>query len=136
MEPEENKFKNNGLLINKAFFGKNTVLKIQYHKEKKQAYIHAGKKTLDAKWTWNKVKFSDSELGMILNVLSGKTEKISFFHKFNGNKKQIWINKDNGILFFKIDDISKSLTLGEQEVMKILLQKIILMMNLESKSDW
>ena len=121
-------YKNNNLIINKAFMSKNNALKIQYNKDVNQIFIHAGKKD-NEKWVWIKTKFSDSEIGDILRVLNGQTDKCSFFHQFNGNTTRTWINKKDGFVFFKIEDISKALNSGEQEVLKVLLNKIILLSN-------
>jgi len=121
-------FKNDSLIINKAFLSKNNALKIQYNKDVNQIYIHAGKKDND-KWIWIKSKFSDSEIGEILRVLNGQTDKCSFFHKYNDNTTRTWVNKKNGFIFFKIEDISKALNSGEQEVMRVLLEKVILLCN-------
>jgi hypothetical protein len=123
-------YKNNGLIINKAFMSKNNALKIQYNKNTNQIYIHAGKKD-NYKWVWIKSKFSDSEIGEILRVLDGQTDKCSFFHQFNGNTTRTWINKKDGFIFVKIEDISKALNSGEQEVMKVLLEKVILLANIK-----
>jgi hypothetical protein len=109
---------------------KNNALKIQYNKNTNQIYIHAGKKD-NYKWVWIKSKFSDSEIGEILRVLDGQTDKCSFFHQFNGNTTRTWINKKDGFIFVKIEDISKALNSGEQEVMKVLLEKVILLANIK-----
>lgn len=110
---------------------KNNALKIQYNKDKNQIFFHAGKKDND-KWNWIRSKFSDSEIGEILRVLNGKIDKCSFYHQYNGKAKRTWINKKNGYLFFKIEDISKALNSGEQEVMKVLLEKVILLANVNN----
>lgn len=124
-------FKNNSLIINKAFMSKNNALKIQYNKSVNQIYFHAGKKETD-KWSWIKTKFIDSEIGEILRVLNGGIDKCSFYHQFNGKSTRTWINKKNEFVFFKIEGISKALNTGEQEVMKILLRKIIVLCNVNN----
>ena len=49
--------------------------------------------------------------------------------KYNDNTTRTWVNKKNGFIFFKIEDISKALNSGEQEVMRVLLEKVILLCN-------
>jgi len=121
-------FKNDSLVINKAFMSKKNALKIQYNKDVNQIYIHAGKKDTE-KWVWIKSKFADSEIGEILRILDGQIDKCSFFHQYNRKATRTWINKKNGFIFFKVEDISKALNSGEQEVMKVLLRKIIVLAN-------
>lgn len=121
-------FKDSGLVINKAFMSKNNALKLQYNKNTNQIFIHIGK-NIGEKWEWKKSKYSDTEIGDILRVIDGKEEKCSFFHKFKDNTTRTWVNKKDGFLFFKIEDNSKALSAGEQEVMKVLLEKVILLSN-------
>ena len=118
------------LLINKAFMSKAGSLKIQVNTKTKSIYLHAGKKQADDTWSWEKTKIDDSECGAILNVLKGRIDKISFFHKFNDNQKRTWINKDNnGLFWIRIEDYKKSLNPGEQTVFEILLEQAIVACN-------
>lgn len=89
-------FKNNSLIINKAFMSKNNALKIQYNKSVNQIYLHAGRKETD-KWSWIKSKFSDSEIGEILRVLNGEIDKCSFYLRIS--RQCHFVKKD--ILFTK-----------------------------------
>jgi len=118
----------NQLVVNKAFLSKSTALKIQYNQTVNQIYLHAGKKQTD-KWVWIRSKFSDAELGDILRVLHGQADSCSFFHRYNGHTTRTWVNKKDGYVFVKIEDISKALNTGEQEVLKVLLQQIIWLAN-------
>jgi hypothetical protein len=120
----------NPITINKAFFGKDNCLKIIYNKERKECYFHFGI-SLNKQYTWKKLKFNDAELGSILLVLYGRKPSIAFFHKYNDSTTQIWVNRQNEFVFVKIKELSKSLNEGEQEVMRILLEHIVLDMNRE-----
>ena len=121
---------NNNLAINKAFFGRENCLKLTLNR-KGECYMHFGipdKKTKS--WSWKKLKFNDSELGSMLLVLAGKKKSAAFFHSYNNIKTQIWINRENDFVFLKIKDMSKSLSIGEQEVLRVILEYIIIRMNL------
>ena len=117
----------NKLKLDKAFFGKINCLKIQMN-QKDEIYFHIGI-SKDSKWNWIKVKMNDSELGEIINLLKKENGKSSFFHSFNENKTQIWCNKSNTGFSIKIKDISKNLTLGESEVLRIILEESIKIKN-------
>ncbi len=120
----------NQLVLNKAFMSKTGCLKLQYNEQTKSIYLHAGKKNGDDSWSWMKTKISDDEAAEILNVLKGKTDKISFFHKFNNVSKRTWVNKDDkGLLWVRIEDFRKQLTTGEQTVFEILLERAIVASN-------
>ena len=118
------------IAINRAFFGNQNCLKIMLNANK-ECYMHWGKKE-NEKYKWYKIKFQDTELGQIYDVLDGKLPQVSFYHTFNGNKRQVWIRKveGNGAAFFKIDEMTKSLSAGEIIVMKMLIVHIIVLMNL------
>lgn len=121
----------NQLLINKAFFGKDNCLKITLN-QKGECYMHFGiadKKS--GSWVWKKIKFNDSELGSILLVLAGKQKSASFFHAYNNANTQIWVNRDKDFVFLKVKEMSKSLSIGEQEVLRVLIEHMILRMNLK-----
>lgn len=116
-------------IINKAFFGKNNCLKAGLT-DTGDFYFEFGK-TADTKtWTWKKVKMNDDELGQILCVLEEKKDSVSFFHDFKGDKTQIWINKKDEFLFIKVKELSKSLSQGEQLVLRELIRYSILRMNM------
>lgn len=117
-------------MINKAFFGKNNCLKITLNQQN-ECYFHFGLAGKDNQWAWKKIKFNDAELGLMLLVLKNQKKSVAFFHSFNGKKTQIWMNRDNEFVFLKIKEMSKSLTEGEQEVLKILIEQIIIKMNNE-----
>lgn len=118
------------LLLNKAFFGKNNCLKITLNMDK-DCYFHFGvlKNEQQNSWEWKKVKFNDMELGEMINVLDNKKPSVSFFHKFNGGQTQIWVNKSEKYFFIKVKELSKSLSEGEQAVLKVLLERLIWIMN-------
>ena len=111
------------LLVNKSFFGKENCLKIQLNNEK-ECYFHFGIGK-NNEWIWHKIKMNDIELGEIIQVLQGKKPSVAFFHKINGSDRQIWVNKKDKYFFIKIKELSKSLSEGEQEVLRILLENII-----------
>lgn len=115
----------NLLKVDKAFFGKINCLKVQMNADN-EIYFHIG--LLNAKtqiWSWNKVKMSDSELGEIISVLRKDEAKCSFFHSFSEKKTQIWCNKTKESFSIKIGEVSKNLTAGEFEVLRIILEKCI-----------
>ena len=111
------------LFYNKAFFGKTSCLKITQNTFG-EVYFHFG---LDNKgWTWKKVKFSDSELAQIIQVLKGTSNSVSFFHKFNNENTQIWINRRDDSVNFKTKHSSRTLFNGELLVLEIMLTNCIL----------
>jgi len=71
----------------------------------------------------------DNELAEIVRVLLGKVTQVSFFHKYNGNDTQIWVNKKDKYFFIKVKELSKSFSTGEREVLRVLLENIIWKMN-------
>jgi hypothetical protein len=115
-------------ILNKAFFGKINCLKILMNTEG-EVYFHLGLKDSKDVWNWKKVKMSDSELGDIVNVLNQKESKCSFYHSFKDVKTQIWCNKSENSFNIKIGDASKNLTIGEFEVLRILIEKCVIKMN-------
>lgn len=116
---------NNSISYSKTFFSKNSALKVMFNKETKRIYCNIGKKNNDI-WQWKKIKLNCVEAGKIIRVLAGKLENTSFIHKFNDVLTKIWVNKKEDTIFFRVEDISKSLNEGEQEVLKILLERMIL----------
>jgi len=116
-------------ILSKAFFGKNNCLKAGLN-DQKDFYFEFGKTTDKKIWTWKKVKMNDDELGQILCVLEEKKNSVSFFHDFKGDKTQIWINKKEDVLFVKVKELSKSLSIGEQYVLRELIKYSILRMNM------
>ncbi|MCD4739589.1 hypothetical protein K8R43_00195 [archaeon] len=110
--------------MKKAFFGKNSCLKIQENQG--VVYFHMGKKNVD-NWAWEKLKMSDVELGEIIRVLNGRSERWSTVHVFNKNQNKIWVDpaSDGKAIFFKINDVTKAMSPGEQECMRILLEHCI-----------
>lgn len=112
------------LLFNKAFFGKTTCLKVTQNTSG-EVYFHFGLEQ-NKNWTWKKVKFSDTELAQIINVLNGKNNSVCFFHNFNDDKTQIWITRKENSVTFKTKHSSRSLVDGEILVLEILLKQFIL----------
>lgn len=119
----------NVLKLDRAFFGKINCLKIQMNLQN-EIYFHIGLVNSKTKvWRWIKVKMNDSELGEIVNLLKKDIGKCSFFHSFGNLKTQIWCNKSNDSFSIKIKDISKNLSVGELEVLRIILEKAIILKN-------
>ena len=114
---------NNKLIVDKSFFGKINCFKVQMNREK-EVYFHIGIKKGEA-WNWIKVKMSDMEMGEIIHTISKDEGKCSFFHSFKENKTQIWCNKSSSGFSIKIKDISKNLSIGETEVLRIILNGCI-----------
>jgi hypothetical protein len=114
---------NNKLIVDKSFFGKINCFKVQMNREK-EVYFHIGIER-ESKWNWIKVKMSDMEMGEMIHLLNQKVAKCSFFHSFKESKTQIWCNKSETGFSIKIKDISKNLSIGEAEVLKIILNGCI-----------
>lgn len=124
-----NKNKQNELRLDKAFFGKINCLKIQMN-QYNDIYFHIGIiNQKDKIWNWLKVKMSDIELSEIVNLLKQEEGKCSFFHSFDDKKTQIWCNKSKTSFSIKIKDISKNLTIGEFELLRILLERCVAIKN-------
>lgn len=117
------KLENNQLYIDEAFFGKINCLKIQFNNQK-ECYFHLGLDT-KGKWDWQKVKMSNNELGEIIWLLKRDIGKCAFFHSFGTSKTQIWCNKSEKGFSIKVDKVSKNLSIGEAEVLRVLLEEII-----------
>ena len=132
----------NKQIINKAFFGgqKNAknCLKIVLNISK-ELYFSFWKQEWGKKWIH--VKMNCAELGDIINVIEGRKNSIAFFHTFSNNgaenKRQIWVNAvkneqtNERAVFIKIKELSKPLSEGEQQVLKLLLSNIIVRMSLQ-----
>ena len=127
LEEKENS-KKYDFIFEKVFFAKTTCFKIQIS-ESRECYFHIGLNQNLEKWVWEKVKINENEIGEIIYSLSKIEHKTSFFHKFNNSNNQIWINKSEKSLTIKINKVSKSFGIGEIEVLKIILKKIIEIMN-------
>jgi len=104
---------------------KNSALRIHYNPEFRAVFLTVGKKVEDT-WKWETAKMKDHELGDIIRVLNNSSENVSFYHKFNDKETKIWINRKEENVFIKVNDFSKLLRPGEQMVLKILLQRIII----------
>ena len=115
------------LKLNKAFFGKNNCFKLILN-DKNECYFHFGIQN-NGSYDWKKVKMSDNEVGDIVRVLNGKADSVCFFHKYNNYDTQIWVNRKEKYFFIKVKELSKSFSTGEQEVLRILLEKCVLVMN-------
>ena len=120
--------------IQKLFFGKDNCLKINLT-DNKECFFEFGKsiekkenenKEEKQKWFWKTIKFSDIELGEIIDILEKNEGSKSFFHNFKGEKTQIWIKKNQEYFNIKIKEVNKGLSRGEQIVFRELLKKIIL----------
>ena len=120
----------NKIHLQKAFFGKDNCLKITLNKDL-ECYFEFGVPKNETEWSWKKVKFSDIELGEIINVLDGKKPSVSFFHDFKGDKTQIWVNKTEKFFFIKVKELSKSLSDGEQRVLLEILKHSVVRMSIK-----
>jgi hypothetical protein len=117
----------NTFILNRAFFGKINCLKILMNSEK-EVYFHIGLLKM-GNWEWKKVKMSDNELGEIIGALSKCDGACAFYHKYNDKKAQIWVKKSEKSCNVKINEVSKNLTIGEFEVLRIILEQCVRMMN-------
>ena len=116
--------KNPKLLLNKAFFGKNTCFKLLLNSDK-EVYFHMGINQNNKGWNWKRCKMSDVELGEIIWTINQEQSNCSFFHSFGDDKTQIWCRKDKKSFSIKIDNVSKSFQIGETQVLKLLLETCI-----------
>ena len=117
------------MILNKAFFGKSNCIKVMLNVQK-ECYIHWGWKNANEKYEWIKCKFSDTEIADIVSVLEGKKDSVAFYHTFNENSRQIWINRKQEAVFFKIKEMTKFLSEGEQKVLSLLLSHVVVQMSL------
>ena len=114
-------------LMDKAFFGKDNCLTVQLREG--NCFFKWGKKVGD-NWQWKSVKFSDAELGEIINLLEGNTSEAKFYHAYNDESTQIWISRLEKSTIFKAGEYTKGLNIGEQKVLETLLKHCVWMMNL------
>lgn len=124
-EGKQNGVLSENLILDKSFFGKINCLKIQMSKTK-DVYFHMG--LLDNKvnsWNWEKVKMNEIEIGELINLLRKDTGSCSFFHVFGEKKTQIWCNKSEKSLSVRIDKVSKNMSIGESEVMRVILEECV-----------
>jgi ribonuclease HI len=113
------------VLMERSFFGKINCFKVQLNNEG-EVYFHLGLlNEKNSKWDWKKVKMSDIELGEIINILKKDEANTSFYHKFNDSKTQIWCKKSLKFFSIKIDSYSKNLSVGEFEVLKIIIEECV-----------
>ena len=118
------------LIVNKCFMSKSCAFKVQLNSSK-DCFFHIGQlDQSNGKWTWIKAKMNESEIGEIIKVLNGAKNSISFYHSFNGKETKLWFNRKEDFLFVKIESISKPLSMGEQEILRILLEHIIIKKNI------
>ena len=115
-------------VLERIFFGKDNAFKLNFT-SKGETYFQLGVKK-DEGWSWKKVKMNDMELGKIINVLENKTAKASFYHEFEGERTQIWVNRKDKFVFIRIGDNSKGLNAGEQTVLRELLKYAVLRTNM------
>ena len=116
-------------VLERIFFGKDNAFKLNFT-DTGDTYFQIGVKKGDG-WQWKKVKMNDMELGQIVNVLENNTNKASFYHEFEGEKTQIWVNRKDKFVFIRIGKNSKGLNAGEQVVLRELLKYAILRSNMQ-----
>jgi len=122
----EQKLMNTFILLERAFFGKSNCFKIALN-SRKECYFHFGVK--QNTWQWKKIKLSDLELADILSVIEKKKTRTSFFHKFNEKTTQIWINSSQEYMTIKVRESSKSFSIAEQQILKVLIERMIWVMS-------
>lgn len=115
-------------VLERIFFGKDNAFKLNFTSEG-NTYFQLGVKEDDS-WTWKKVKMNDIELGQIINVLENNAPKASFYHEFEGERTQIWVNRKDKYVFIRIGKNSKGLNAGEQTVLRELLKHAVLRSNM------
>ena len=122
----EQKLMQNFILLERAFFGKDNCFIIALNSNK-ECYFRFGVKK--AAWEWKKIKISDVELADILAVIEKKKPKTAFYHKFNETATQIWVNSSEEYLTIKVRESSKSFSIAEQQILKVLIERMIWIMN-------
>jgi hypothetical protein len=125
VETMNEKVRNVGKL-DKCFFGQKSALKVQYNPEGKAIFLGIGKKGEDDSWTWKTAKLKDTESAEIILVIRGKAETASFYHTFKGGTTRVSINRNNGTIFFRVEDYARALNPGEKEVLRMILEEAIL----------
>lgn len=127
--------KGNSQRLARAFFGRDSCVRFEHADA---TWMMVGKKHGHGEWQWQKAKLNPEEVGEIIAVMSGRIDKAGFFHTFDkdGVKKETRINisktDDSPNIFFRIDELAKPLDIGEQEVLKALLQRVLY----ECEDDW
>ena len=112
----------------RAFFGQQSCLRMESNEN--GVWMMVGRRN-GQRWVWQKAKLNPAEVGDILCVLAGKADKIGFFHTYekDGVKKETKINiskaEDSSNVFFRIGEHAKPLNAGEQEVLKVLLERAL-----------
>lgn len=126
----------NEVRLARAFFGRESCVRFEHNTL--GTWMMAGRKNGNG-WTWQKAKLNPAELGDILSVLAGRVDKVGFFHTFtkDGVKKETRINVNRTVespnVFFRIEENAKPVNLGEQEVLRIFLERIL---TETCKDDW
>jgi hypothetical protein len=112
----------------RAFFGRESCVRFEHNSL--GTWMMLGRKN-GTGWVWQKAKLSPAEVGDILCVVHGKTDKVGFFHTFekDGVKKETRITvskaQDGPNVFFRIEEHAKPLNPGEQEVLAVFLQRVL-----------
>lgn len=112
----------------RAFFGRESC--VRFEQNGQGTWMMLGRKN-GTGWAWQKAKLSPAEVGDVLCVLNGRTDKVGFFHTFEkeGVKKETRINvnraEDGPNVFFRIEEHAKPLNMGEQEVLKVFLLRAL-----------
>ena len=68
---------------------------------------------------------NENELVDIVNILRQSEGKCSFVHSFDSKKTQSCCNKLKTGFGIKIKDVTKNLSIGEAEVLRIILEEAI-----------
>ena len=118
-------------VFEKVFFGKDNAFKLNLNDEGNVYFELGSKEDNGDDWAWKSAKMSDEEIGEIINVLENNSPKASFYHEFEGDKTQIWVNRKDKYVFVKIGERSKSLNEGQQTVLRELLKYAVLRSNME-----
>jgi hypothetical protein len=118
-------------VFEKVFFGKDNAFKLNLNDEGNVYFELGSKEDNGDDWAWKSAKMSDEEIGEIINVLENNSPKASFYHEFEGDKTQIWVNRKDKYVFVKIGERSKSLNEGQQTVLRELLTYAVLRSNME-----
>lgn len=118
-------------VFEKVFFGKDNAFKLNLNDEGDLYFELGSKEDGSDGWAWKSAKMSDVEIGEIINVLENNSAKASFYHEFEGDQTQIWVNRKDKYVFVKIGERSKSLNEGQQTVLRELLKYAVLRSNME-----
>ena len=110
-------------IISKSFFGKSSCLVVQ-QTQAQDIYFRVGKKEIKG-WHWSVAKLKAVEVAEIIALLHLRTEVCRFYHTYKNNEQHIFVNRKAEKVFVRIGEQAKPLDLGEQELLRIILETFL-----------